>query len=93
MTGQGNAYNQPVQLYTFQKWKREKVGERAEKARRRMVQLIFLIYWLRIFEGALRKWVFPQYFRELFSFGTLSRFWSTAWLGDIANGRRANCCS
>ena len=31
-----------------------------ESARRRIVRLIFLVYWLLIFEGVLRKWVFPQ---------------------------------
>jgi hypothetical protein len=28
--------------------------------------LIFVIYWLLIFEGALRKWVFPQFHQVLF---------------------------
>lgn len=27
----------------------------------RLVKLIFVIYWLLIFEGALRKWVVPEY--------------------------------
>ncbi|MGZ8158685.1 MAG: hypothetical protein ACXWT1_18420 [Methylobacter sp.] len=27
----------------------------------RLVNLIFVIYWLLIFEGALRKWVMPEY--------------------------------
>ena len=33
---------------------------RREQVRRRVVELIFLVYWLLIFEGALRKWAFPQ---------------------------------
>lgn len=39
-----------------------------EKARKRIVKLIFLIYWLLIFEGALRKWAFPQYHQIIFFF-------------------------
>jgi hypothetical protein len=38
----------------------------AEVARRRLVRLIFLIYWLLIFEGVLRKWVLPQAQQYLF---------------------------
>lgn len=30
-----------------------------EKVRKHIIQVIFIIYWLVIFEGALRKWVFP----------------------------------
>jgi len=37
-----------------------------EKMRSLIVNLIFVIYWLLIFEGALRKWMFPQYHRYLF---------------------------
>lgn len=37
-----------------------------ERRRKRIVNLIFVVYWLLIFEGALRKWVFPQYQEELF---------------------------
>src|SRR5579885_3435380 len=33
--------------------------DRREQGRRLAVYLVFLIYWLMIFEGALRKWVFP----------------------------------
>ena len=38
----------------------------SERRRRRIANLIFIVYWLLIFEGALRKWVFPQYQEELF---------------------------
>ena len=34
--------------------------------RRRIVQLCFVIFWLLIFEGALRKWVLPAYASALF---------------------------
>ena len=37
-----------------------------EKARRLIVRLIFIIYWFLIFEGALRKWVFPGMHQILF---------------------------
>lgn len=35
-------------------------------ARRQIITLIFLIYWLLIFEGALRKWILPQAQQYLF---------------------------
>jgi hypothetical protein len=35
------------------------VMDKREKSRRRIVQLIWIVYWLTIFDGALRKWVFP----------------------------------
>jgi hypothetical protein len=38
----------------------EAVGEKSEANRRLLVRLVFLIYWLLIFEGALRKWGLPQ---------------------------------
>ena len=34
--------------------------DRKEIARRQIVRLVFVIYFLLIFEGALRKWAFPQ---------------------------------
>ncbi len=37
-----------------------------EKFRGRIVFFVFVIYWLLIFEGALRKWAFPQYHQILF---------------------------
>ena len=37
-----------------------------ERVRRRLVRLVFIVYWLLIFEGALRKWVWPQYSQYLF---------------------------
>jgi hypothetical protein len=38
----------------------------AERARRRVVRLIFVIYLLAIFEGSLRKWVVPQFSQYVF---------------------------
>jgi hypothetical protein len=40
-------------------------GDKGE-IQRRIARLIFIIYWLLIFEGALRKWVFPEYQQILF---------------------------
>jgi hypothetical protein len=37
-----------------------------EHARRRVVRLIFLVYWLLIFDGVLRKWVFPEFHQILY---------------------------
>ncbi len=37
-----------------------------ENIRRLIVNLIFVVYWLLIFEGALRKWFFPDYHKALF---------------------------
>lgn len=37
-----------------------------ERTRRRIVNLVFMVYWLLIFEGVLRKWVWPQYSQYLF---------------------------
>lgn len=39
---------------------------RAERVRRWIVNLVFVIYGLLIFEGVLRKWVFPEIHRILF---------------------------
>lgn len=39
---------------------------RAEKYRKKLVKYVFWIYWLLIFEGALRKWVFPQFSEIIF---------------------------
>ncbi|WP_041673369.1 O-antigen ligase family protein [Sulfuricella denitrificans] len=36
------------------------VVNKSEKARRKVVKYVFWIYWLLLFEGALRKWVFPE---------------------------------
>jgi hypothetical protein len=32
-----------------------------ERMRRRIVALVFIVYWLLIFEGAIRRWVFPSH--------------------------------
>ncbi|WP_262964946.1 hypothetical protein [Methylobacter psychrophilus] len=37
-----------------------------EKARTSIIKYVFLVYWLLIFEGALRKWVFPEYQQIIF---------------------------
>lgn len=37
-----------------------------EIARKKIVKYVFLIYWLLIFEGALRKWFFPEYNQIIF---------------------------
>lgn len=37
-----------------------------EPVRCRIVNLIFIIYWLLIFEGVLRKWLFPEYHQIIF---------------------------
>jgi hypothetical protein len=39
---------------------------RRELRKKRIVQLVFVIYWLLVLEGALRKWVTPHFSRELF---------------------------
>lgn len=42
------------------------VDRRREAARRRVVALVFAIYLLAILEGALRKWVVPQFSQYVF---------------------------
>jgi hypothetical protein len=39
---------------------------RADMIRRRIVTIVMIVYWLLIFEGALRKWMFPQIQQILF---------------------------
>ena len=46
--------------------KKTRVGEKFEKSRRKIVSYIFVVYWLLIFEGALRKWAFPQFHEIIF---------------------------
>jgi hypothetical protein len=41
-------------------------GVMDEKHRRRVVRLISIVYFLAIFEGVLRKWMFPHWGRPLF---------------------------
>ena len=43
-----------------------KAEQGGEQTRRRIVNLVFIIYWLLIFEGVLRKWIFPDAFKILF---------------------------
>ncbi len=45
---------------------RSSLDDPVEAGRVRIVKLIFLIYWLLIFEGALRKWVLPEFQREIY---------------------------
>jgi hypothetical protein len=42
------------------------LSARAERARRQVVMLVFVIYVLAIFEGSLRKWVLPSFSQYLF---------------------------
>ena len=42
------------------------VANRAERARKKVVKYVFWVYWLLIFEGALRKWVFPEFQEAIF---------------------------
>src|SRR5437016_963710 len=37
-----------------------------EQHRRTVVRLICAVYWLMIVEGVLRKWIWPQWGRQLF---------------------------
>ena len=39
----------------------EKARLRQEKAKTRIRQLLWVFFWLLLFEGALRKWVFPSW--------------------------------
>ena len=48
------------------RWAVSAISDDREVARRRLVALIFFIYWLLIFEGALRKWVFQDVQQYLF---------------------------
>lgn len=43
-----------------------KLDRKREKARKKIVVLVFIVYWLLIFEGALRKWAFPSIHQVLF---------------------------
>lgn len=38
----------------------------AERARRRVVSLVLVLFWMLVFEGSLRKWVAPQYSSYLY---------------------------
>ena len=53
---------------------------RRESRRRRLVRLVFVIYWLLIFDGALRKWGLPQFQAPLF----FIRVPFTLWLYGLA---------
>ena len=44
----------------------ESFDSQKERARKWIVTLIFIVYWLLIFEGALRKWALPEAHSILF---------------------------
>lgn len=39
---------------------------RSEQGRKKIVKYVFWVYWLLIFEGALRKWIFPEFHEIIF---------------------------
>ncbi len=43
-----------------------RIARKREAARVWMVRIIFVLYWLLIFTGALRKWGLPQLQKPLF---------------------------
>jgi hypothetical protein len=45
---------------------RPPIKDKREQRRRQIVRLVFVIYWLLIFEGVLRKYLFPELGRVLF---------------------------
>ncbi|HKQ29643.1 MAG TPA: hypothetical protein VJS66_00010 [Burkholderiales bacterium] len=45
---------------------RTRTFDSAENARRKVVKYVFWVYWILIFEGALRKWAFPQFHEVIF---------------------------
>src|ERR1700722_17363229 len=51
----------------------------AEKRRKALIRSIFAIYWLLIFEGAIKKWIAPHYTRELYFIKDPFLLW-TYWL-------------
>lgn len=53
--------------------------QKKEGMRHRIIQLVFIIYWLLIFEGALRKWVVPQ-LNELIFFIRVPFVFIVYWL-------------
>lgn len=52
--------------HTLSPYRKVVVTDKREALRRRLVALVFVIYWLLILEGALRKWVLPDYEQYLF---------------------------
>ncbi len=62
----------------------------AERARRRIVSLVMLVYLLLIFEGALRKWLLPSFGQLLFFIRdpfVLWIYWLAARNGFIPRGQ------
>lgn len=43
-----------------------KLNNHQKLARKQIIMLVFVVYWLLIFEGALRKWVLPQFNQIIF---------------------------
>jgi hypothetical protein len=50
----------------FARIQAERIVARRERVRKRMIWLIFLVYWLLILEGVLRKWILPEFSNVLF---------------------------
>jgi hypothetical protein len=56
-----------------------------EIARKKVVRYVFLIYWMLIFEGAFRKWFFPEYHQIIFFLRdpVVLLVYITAWRNNI----------
>ena len=52
-----------------------RVARKREGARIWMVRIIFVLYWLLIFTGALRKWGLPQLQKPLFFIAVPFTLW------------------
>lgn len=62
------------------------IARAKERGRQQIIALIFFIYWLLIFEGVLRKWIFPEAEYYLFFLRTpflllvyIIAFWHGLW--------------
>lgn len=51
-------------MFAVKRWNTGTSREQRDRAT--IVRLIFIVYWLLIFEGALRKWLLPGLSKELF---------------------------
>jgi hypothetical protein len=60
------AHDTALRSLPAESWSPSSHDDPAESRRRRVVKLIFLVYWLLILEGALRKWVLPQFQKEIY---------------------------
>lgn len=52
--------------YIMPAYRTVNLSDKQEAVRRRLVTLVFVIYWLVILEGVLRKWLLPSYEQYLF---------------------------